>query len=154
MDYMQYSRYNETGYDMDLSVDYRAIRWMQENVSGSPVIVEANSGNLYRWYMRYTVYTGLPGVVGWEWHQQQQRALNSPILVSNRLREIQEFYTTDDPELARQFLKRYNVRYIILGQLERATYPGTGLEKFAQFSGSMWQAVYMEGDTAIYEVMP
>jgi YYY domain-containing protein len=154
MDFMQYSRYNESGLDMDLSEDYRAIRWMQENVMGSPVIVEANSGNLYRWYSRYTVYTGLPGVVGWEWHQQQQRALNSPILVSNRLREIEMFYTTQDAELARQFLKRYNVRYIVLGQLERVTYSGPGLDKFAQMNGLLWRAVYLDGTTAIYEVIP
>ena len=61
------------GDEMDLSQDYRAIRWMQENVRGSPVIVEANLRALYHWGSRFSNFTGLPGVVGWEWHQQQQR---------------------------------------------------------------------------------
>jgi len=69
MAYMPYVTYEETGINMDLSQDYRAIRWMQENVQGSPVIVEANSRNLYRWYSRFTVYTGLPGVLGWDNHE-------------------------------------------------------------------------------------
>ena len=59
---------------MNLVQDYKAIRWMQDNVQGSPVIVEANCPE-YRWCMRFTIYTGLPGVVGWNWHERQQRTL-------------------------------------------------------------------------------
>jgi uncharacterized membrane protein len=153
MAYMQYARYTEEGIDMDLSQDYRLIRWMQDNIPGSPVIVEANSGNLYRWYTRITAYTGLPGVVGWEWHQQQQRALVPPDWVSSRLREINEFYQTDRIELAESFLDKYNVQYIVFGQLERATYPGPGLEKFAAFDGAVWQEVYRDQDTILYQVI-
>ena len=76
MAFMPRSQYTDEWGAMDLDQDYQAIRWMQENVKGSPVIVEANLRNLYRWGSRYTIYTGLPGVVGWEWHQQQQRAVN------------------------------------------------------------------------------
>ncbi len=154
MDYMQYAKYDESGYVMNLSQDYAAIRWMQDNVEGSPVLVEANSGRLYRWYSRYTIYTGLPGVVGWEWHEQQQRALTPADWVSRRLREIDAFYLTLDPEPARQFLKKYNVSYIIVGQLEKATYPGLGLQKFPTLEGQLWRSVYQDGDTTIYAVMP
>ena len=150
---MKVARYNESGLDMDLSQDYRAIRWLQDNVAGSPVIVEANSGNLYRWYGRYSVNTGLPWVVGWEWHQQQQRAINPGDWVSRRLREINEFYQTSDLELAGAFLQRYDVRYIIVGQLEQVTYPGEGLNKFPAQQGRLWQAVYQDAQTTIYEVL-
>jgi YYY domain-containing protein len=152
MAYMQYSTYHEAGTDMDLSQDYRAIRWMQENVSGSPVIVEANSPNLYRWYTRFTIYTGLPNVLGWEWHQQQQRAVNPPDWVNSRLQEINQFYLTEDIHAALDFLGKYDVSYIILGQLERLTYASPGLEKFPAFNGNYWREVYREGDTVIYEV--
>jgi uncharacterized membrane protein len=111
----------ERGINMDLSQDYRAIRWMQENIQGSPVIVEANSRNLYRWYSRFTIYTGLPGVVGWEWHEQQQRALNPPDWVTRRVLDIDQFYNTVDTDQTRQFLNLYHVRYIIVGSgLSRA----------------------------------
>jgi uncharacterized membrane protein len=153
MAYMQYSTYNESGMDMDLSQDYRAIRWMQENVSGSPVIVEANSGNLYRWYTRFTIYTGLPNVLGWEWHQQQQRAVNPASWVNSRLLEINQFYQTEDIHAALDFLSKYDVRYIVVGGLERVTYAGPGLDKFPAFNGNYWREVYREGDTVIYEVI-
>ncbi|MBU4226459.1 MAG: glycosyltransferase family 39 protein, partial [Chloroflexi bacterium] len=54
MTYMAYAHYADFGVDMDLSQDYRAIRWMQENVQGSPVIVEANVPE-YRWGTRFTI---------------------------------------------------------------------------------------------------
>ena len=154
MEYMNYSTYNDTWGAMDLSQDYRMIRWLQENVIGSPVIVEANLRELYRWGSRMSIYTGLPGVVGWEWHQQQQRALTPASWVSERIAEVGEFYTTTDIQKARAFLQKYNVQYIILGQQERGKYPGPGLDKFEQADGTAWQEVYRDGENVIYQVIP
>ncbi len=152
MTYMATSQYYDYGVMMDLSEDYRAIQWLQDNVQGSPVIVEANIPE-YRWGSRYTIYTGLPGVVGWNWHQRQQRAL-TPEWVTNRVAEINRFYTTTDSTVVRDFLVRYNVRYIIVGQLERAVYAsGYGLRKFEWFEGRFWREVYRDGQTVIYEVI-
>ena len=143
----------ETGITMDLSQDYRAIRWMQENIQGSPVIVEANSRSLYRWYTRFTINTGLPGVVGWEWHAQQQRAVNPPDWVTKRVSDIDQFYNTVDTDITRQFINLYGVKYIVLGQLEGVTYPGPGLDKFPAFNGILWNEVYRDANTVIYEVI-
>ncbi|MEK7277097.1 MAG: DUF2298 domain-containing protein, partial [Chloroflexota bacterium] len=60
MTFMQYATYADQGRDIDLKWDYDAIRWMQENVAGSPVIVEVNAVE-YHWGSRYTINTGLPG---------------------------------------------------------------------------------------------
>ena len=61
MSYMLTSTYFEQGQEMDLSQDYAAIRWMQENVKGSPVIVEGVSTE-YRWGARFSINTGLPAL--------------------------------------------------------------------------------------------
>jgi YYY domain-containing protein len=150
MQYMRFARYADQGLEFPLQEDYEAIRWMQENVKGSPVIVEANCPE-YRWCTRYTIYTGLPGVLGWNWHQRQQRALNPPNWVTDRVTEINEFYTTSDLQAAYTFLKKYNVRYIVVGWLERAYYPD-GIQKFEVYDGQLWTEVFRSGETAIYEV--
>jgi uncharacterized membrane protein len=152
MTYMNYAQYDDFGQRMDLSEDYRAIRWMQDNVKGSPVIVEANCVE-YHWCTRFTIYTGLPGVVGWNWHQRQQRGLMST-WVEDRVTDVGNFYNSVDLESARSFLDKYNVSYIIVGPMERAAYTAEGLAKFGQYNGTYWTEVYRDGATAIYEVNP
>ena len=154
MAFMDYSHYADEWGDMDLSQDYRAIRWMQENVTGSPVIVEANLRNLYRWGSRYTIYTGLPAVVGWEWHEQQQRAVIPSTWITNRILEVDNFYLTTSLDEAQAFLRKYDVGYIIVGQQERGHYPGPGLDKFDAANGSLWKEVYRNEATVIYQVLP
>ena len=164
MTYMEYAHNSQYGVTMDLSEDYRAILWMQNNVQGSPVIVEAApAGVQYTWLGRFSVYTGLPDVVGWEWHESQQRVLDSATVIA-RGKEEDAFYGTTEISATRNFLSKYNVRYIIVGQLERAKYtPGApngpvlagepnGLLKFDQYNGSLWNEVYRDGQTVIYEV--
>lgn len=156
MEFMNHSQLWD-GQTMDLSQDYRAIRWMQDNVMGSPVIVEANCTE-YRWCTRFTIYTGLPGVVGWNWHQRQQRGIFAP-QVQDRVNEVSMFYNTTDIQSAVNFLKKYDVQYIIVGQLERNVYPilpelPDGLAKFKEYEGVHWKAVYQDANTTIYEVLP
>jgi uncharacterized membrane protein len=163
MAYMNYATYADYGVTMDLSEDYRAILWMQDNVQGSPVIVEAASAGVqYQWHQRFSIYTGLPDVIGWEWHESQQRVLDSAMVIA-RGKEVDAFYATTDLSAAREFLRKYNVRYIIVGQLERAKYvPGApggpvlvgapdGLLKFEANNNIFWHEVYRDGQTVIYE---
>jgi uncharacterized membrane protein len=150
--YMQTSVYNDMGEDMDLNQDYQAIEWMRNNVQGSPVIVEANTVE-YRWGNRFTINTGLPGVLGWNWHQRQQRGFLAYNGIASRLAEIPNFYQTIEINQALNFLNRYDVRYIILGQLEQLYYSGEGLDKFEMYDGVYWREVFRFEDTVIYEVV-
>jgi uncharacterized membrane protein len=136
-------------------------------VKGSPVIAEApGAGIQYEWLNRISIYTGLPDVIGWEWHQMQQRVIFSNI-VRQRGAEEDNFFTTPDMKVTMDYIHKYNVKYIIIGQLEWAKYvndnwaaetPGcpTCLDKFKQFDGVYWHAVYkdQDGKTVIYEVNP
>jgi len=154
MTYMAYSQYSEFNANLDLSQDYGAILWMQKNVQGSPVIVEAAAAGVqYTWLSRFSIYTGLPDVVGWQWHQQQQRVLFSDQVVARGVEE-DAFYTTTDTQAAEAFLRKYNARYIVVGQLERAKYAGPGLDKFDAMNGKLWKEVYRQGQTVIYQVLP
>jgi uncharacterized membrane protein len=128
MAFMKYAKYDDLGIRMDLNQDYQAIRWLQENVIGSPVIIEGNMPE-YHWGTRNTIYTGLPNVVGWNWHERQQRSRSAETLIYDRISEVNEFYMETDLQKAKAILDKYGVKYIIVGQLERALYPGPGLDK-------------------------
>jgi uncharacterized membrane protein len=158
MDYMQYAYYSEFGHDFSTAEDYRAILWLQNNVIGSPVIVEAApAGVQYTWLSRISIYTGLPSVIGWQWHEQQQRVYFGSQVIQRGV-DVDSFYQTTDISVALDFLRRYDVRYIIVGQEELGKYTPVdplvlgGLPKFEMYDGIYWFEVYRDGGTVIYEV--
>jgi len=122
--------YNDSEKLLHLGYDYDGIRFMQENVSGTPTIVEGIRGE-YRWTGRYSVYTGLPAVAGWSWHVRQHNSLMDGAIVDRRIEEVKTFYETPDLTAALAFLERYQVEYVILGDMEREFYAAEGVEKFA-----------------------
>lgn len=154
MQFMAFAdNYYNLGYQVSLDEDYEAIRWMQDNVEGSPVIVEANVPE-YRWGSRFTIYTGLPGVLGWRWHQSQQRVASPDSGVDQRLFDITDFYLTDSLEEAEEFLQSYGVRYVIVGGLERIYYaevrPCYPAEQGVTCNLSGWPM----GMPTVYEIPP
>ncbi|MFQ5407652.1 MAG: DUF2298 domain-containing protein [Anaerolineales bacterium] len=150
--YMKYARYNDQGQEIALAPDYDAIRWMQDNVVGSPVIVEVNATE-YKYGSRFTINTGLPGVVGWNWHQRQQRSVVPPSLVTDRVNDIAAFYATTDLAETTWFLEKYDVEYIIMGGYERAYYGDAPQAKFDQMAASgQLEVAYRNDSTVIYEV--
>ncbi len=150
--YMKTSTYYESERTMDLEQDYQAIRWMQQNIEGTPTIVEGSVSE-YRWGSRYTINTGLPGVVGWNWHQRQQRGVYSAELVQRRVDEVGNFYNTVNLDEVQKFLQNYHVKYIVVGQMEKAIYSEEGIQKFDINSGILWIEVFQYKDTKIYKVL-
>jgi uncharacterized membrane protein len=67
--------------------------------------------------------------------------------------DVGEFYLSTSIDEIQEFLDNYGVSYIIVGQLERALYRGPGLNKFEELEGLLWQEVYRDGDTVIYQVI-
>ena len=116
---------------INISLDAAGIQYMQDNIFGSPVIVEGHTEE-YRWGSRYSIYTGLPSVVGWSWHMRQQNSLLDGSIIDNRITEVNNFYNTQDIQSALEFLKRYQVQYIVVSDLERDYYAPEGIAKFQE----------------------
>lgn len=135
-------------YPIKLEDDKPLIDWLRNNVQGSPVIAEA-VGPLYRWTGRMSEYTGLPAVIGWDWHQIQQRT-DYTDLVQKRRFETEQFYKVPDQQYAADYITKYNVKYVVVGTEE--IYHGTpvGIAKFAQMP--QLEEVFRSGDYAIYRV--
>ena len=134
---------------IDLETDLEGVHWLRENVQGSPVILEANTP-LYRWGGRVSIHTGLPSVVGWRWHQQQQR-WGYRHQVDRRIRDVDRIYSTANPSEAVDLLTQYGVKYIFVGQVERLYYPQHGIGKFEGDMKSHLTRVFHSDDVTIYE---
>ena len=152
MNYMLDATYGENGQVITLAPDHAAIRWLRENVEGSPVIAEANTG-LYRWGNRVSINTGLPTPIGWDWHTKQQYSLIEGGVIDRRLEDVKTLYETPDPTQALTLLKRYGIDYIYVGPLERAVYNAQGLGKFETMAaGGQLSKVYDADTVQIYRL--
>jgi uncharacterized membrane protein len=156
---MAYLEYVPVYYDprgeVAISPDYDAIRFLQEEVEGSPVILEGVGDREYSWESRVSIYTGLPTVLGWRWHQVQQRmGLASGQWVDLRRMEVIEAYDTTSTERALEILAAYDVRYVYVGPYERLYYSPEGLAKFDTLVEEGWlEVVYDSGQVRIYEAV-
>jgi uncharacterized membrane protein len=88
--------------------DYRAILWINENLSEG-VIAEAVGGS-YTGYARISAHTGLPTVLGWEFHEIQWRGTAQA--QGSRKQDVQTLYETRTWDEAEAILDRYDIRYV------------------------------------------
>ncbi len=134
--------------------DAAAIAWLNvpANVPGNPVIVEA-SGNEYSHFDRISAFTGLPTVLGWLGHEVQWRInwLANPARageLERRKADVDQMYTSADPQVVRALLNRYHVRYVYVGAAERQQYPAVNMSRFDAFLA----VAYQHADVTIYRV--
>ena len=161
MAYMRQSTHYEVtngalaeGEVLELADDYQLIRWLQTNIEGTPIIMEAQSEAEYRWGSRISIYTGMPSVIGWNWHQRQQRTFAPmPRMVQQRVANVNAFYTTPDTVTKANILQHYEVEYVIVGTLERARYTEAGLQALDEMVGlGILELVYESGPNKVYKV--
>jgi YYY domain-containing protein len=126
--YLNTAVHLEEGQMLQLRSDLAGIRWLEENVKGSPVVLEAHHEQ-YHWSARISSHTGLPTVIGWPWHQIQQRNAYAGT-ISQRARDVAEMYNSTDLDRTRQLLGLYQVQYVVVGELERAYYSAEGTGNF------------------------
>ncbi len=137
-----------------LKDDLDAINWLLDNVEGSPVILEGVT-SLYRWGSRVSINTGLPTVLGWDWHQTQQRSGYGE-LVNQRRDDVNFMFGANVGfPVIRSLLDKYHVKYIYVGALEHVYYDQAALDKFdnAVTSGQLIVA-YQNTAVTIYAYEP
>lgn len=125
--------------------DYEAILWINKNIKGNPVIVEAQ-GDSYTDYARISANTGLPTILGWTVHEWLWRG--SYDIPSPRIEDVKLIYESEALVETKKILKKYKAEYVYLGNLERQKYPNLFETKFEQLGN----IVFKSGDTKIYKI--
>ena len=115
-----YQGLNATAFlETDFPADAAAIRWLRENIEGSPVVLEAN-GDSYTGYERVSAMTGLPTILGWYVHEWLWR--NDVEDLNEKSADVQTIYTSADEGQVEALLEEYEVSYIFVGSKEREKY--------------------------------
>ena len=122
--------------------DLGAISWLNENVSGSRVILEA-TGDSYSDYGRVSVATGLPTVAGWYVHEWLWRGGFE--LIGERTTDADRIYASADADEVLELVRKYGIDYIYIGKLEYEKYPYLD-ETFLEGLG---EKVYEDENTSI-----
>jgi YYY domain-containing protein len=145
-DLKTYSGLNGTNYLKVLYPnDFDAIQWINKNIKGQPVILEAQ-GDSYTDYARVSANTGLPTVLGWTVHEWLWRG--SYDIPAPRIPEIEKMYQSSSLDETKTLLGKYNVSLVFVGDLERQKYIDINEEKFK----SLGKSIFQKGDTKIFKI--
>jgi uncharacterized membrane protein len=93
------------------------------------------------------MFTGNPDIVGWDYHQRQQRP-GATEEILRRIADVQKAYGSTDARAAWEILHRYGVRYVVVGPLERAYFPA-GQAKWKPGIGFLWDVAYRNAGVEI-----
>jgi YYY domain-containing protein len=124
--------------------DAAAVVWLEEHAPARSVILEA-TGDPYRDFARISSHTGLPTVLGWANHEGLWRGNDPEVNVRAQL--VRGFYSTADEETALEIVRKLGVRYVILGDLERASHSNA-----SHISNFLFLKPVVSGQTIVYEV--
>jgi YYY domain-containing protein len=108
-----------------------ALNWLNHNVPGVPALVEAY-GPSYQEFGRVSMNTGLPIVLGWDYHVFQRGQRWSEI--NRRKNDVETIYTAASQGTVAAALVRYHVALVYVGELERGTYAGGNLANFRRWN--------------------
>jgi YYY domain-containing protein len=128
--------------------DWAAIQWLEQNTTGSPVILEGSQGAYWGEgpSSRFAMATGLPTLMGWVNHENQWRGTGFD-QVKGRSNEIKTIYQTSDWKTAAALLDKYQVSYVIVSSWEKGWYRPVNTAKFDR----NMKAVFSSGDVTIYQ---
>ncbi|MFI5179805.1 MAG: DUF2298 domain-containing protein [Thermoanaerobaculia bacterium] len=129
-------------------VDRAAFDWINRTVPGLPVLCEA-WGPSYGEYGRVSMNTGLPVVVGWDYHVQQRGHTRAEI--DRRKADLAVIYRSPERERVEELLGRYHVALVYFGPLEQQTYGPASLPRFREWD-SFLSPVYQNPGVTIFAV--
>ncbi|HMO01670.1 MAG TPA: DUF2298 domain-containing protein [Oligoflexia bacterium] len=128
--------------------DNAIVQYLNKMVQGVPVIAEAFGGS-YGDFTRITMHTGLPTVLGWEYHLVQRGVSRDEI--NKRQNDLRLLYQTSFIDQAVEIIKNYKINYLVFSGLERATYGDQGLRLFLDFP-NIFEVVWSENSSYLFKI--
>jgi YYY domain-containing protein len=123
--------------------DPGAIEWLNDH-AGDGVVLEAVGDDYSAFgHARISTFTGLPTVLGWPGHELQWGHR-----VGTRREDVERMYESPTTAGAEELLRRYEVRWVVVGPLERTEYGDAGIAKW----DALGRRVYDREGTAVWQL--
>ncbi len=141
--------------EQEFPEDAMAADWLNENITGTPVVLEAN-GDSYTEHERISVITGLPTALGWYTHERLWKSESGEDdaqvtdMLDKRAEDIKTIYTSADEETVRSLIQKYNISYIYVGGLEEKKYQTVNHELLKSLGAVVYES--LTGNTYIVMV--
>jgi uncharacterized membrane protein len=113
------------GYGFLASDERAAIEWLRTQTGDRRPVVAEGIGGEYSSAARMASYAGVVDVLGWAGHELQWRGPLPELGIRDA--DMDLLYKTADPSGIRSILDRYNVDYVVVGDVERQKY-GDGVD--------------------------
>ena len=124
--------------------DPGAIAWLNDSAVGDEVVLEAVGDDYSAFgHARISTFTGMPTVLGWPGHERQWGHG-----VGTRRADVERMYESPTTAGAQQLLDRYDVRWVVVGPLERTEYGDAGVGKWDQLG----ERVYDRDGTTVWRL--
>lgn len=130
-----------------------AASWLRTAHPGALAEAVPQTGGSYSGFAILSTLTGMPTVLGWFGHESQWRG--SAELLGPRQADLATLFCSRDWEETHLILERYQIRYVVVGNLEREAYMASS----AYCPGGLYEAkfqrylnpVFQSGQLTIYE---
>ena len=130
---------------------YAAAAWLRRNTAASDVVLEA-TGAAYSLYARLATYAGRPTVLGWANHERQWHAGQPELLaeIARREADVRRLYGPMPSAEQQQLFRRYDIKYVYYGQMERQLQAELGRAQRDPFAQVLYE-VWRDGDSVLYQ---
>ena len=127
---------------------WRAYQWIEGNIKGQPIMLEAPGESYHHETSRVSSMTGLPTLLAWPHHVKERS--HPEDLVRRREQNATAIYTSNDKRRVLGLLSENGVDYIYAGKEERRRF-GNVARHFSGY-GDVLDVVYHNDDVMIYKV--
>lgn len=127
--------------------DWKAVQWLRQNAPPGAVVAEA-TGAAYSDYARIGSGAGRPTILGWANHEGLWRG-GGENEVHAREADLKTIYSSQDPIEVLDTVKRRNIRYVVVGTLEKKDFGPIPFPTRLNFI-----KVFDESGTAVFEAKP
>jgi uncharacterized membrane protein len=119
--------------------EYNSVQWLKSIADTKPVILEANKpGELFTGSV--AAYSGISTVLGWYNDQLMAYGSNMENELQDRQSDIDYIYKEVDKSKVLNLIRKYNISYIYVGEVESSLYSRECLDNFITIADIAFQS--------------